>query len=126
MGTGLHNGTNPEDQGTKRAWLFSFFVSLTQTPPIKGIVPRCIVELFSTMEQHAKDDPDFKYDIYVSFLELYNEELVDLLNPQTIQRRKGTSTSPTTEVTIREDVAGNIYWSGVREERCSCPDELLG
>lgn len=78
------------------------------------------------MEQHAKDDPDFKYDIYVSFLELYNEELVDLLNPQTMQRRKGTSTSPATEVTIREDVAGNIYWSGVREERCSCPDELLG
>jgi hypothetical protein len=29
------------------------------------------------------------------------------------------------EVTIREDIAGNIYWSGVKEERCYSPDELL-
>ncbi|CAO3641778.1 unnamed protein product [Mucor fragilis] len=29
------------------------------------------------------------------------------------------------EVTIREDIAGNIYWSGVREERCYNPEELL-
>lgn len=30
------------------------------------------------------------------------------------------------EISIREDVQGNIYWSGVREEPCHDPDELLG
>ncbi|KAI9318100.1 hypothetical protein BX666DRAFT_2026500 [Dichotomocladium elegans] len=107
MGTGLHNGITPEDQ---------------------GIVPRCIVELFQTMEERGRESPDFKYDIYVSFLELYNEELVDLLNPHTIQQRKkgASGAAPVAEVTIREDITGNIYWSGVREERCNSPDELLG
>lgn len=33
--------------------------------------------------------------------------------------------SPPCEVQIREDVHGQIYWSGVREEQCSSPDELL-
>jgi hypothetical protein len=28
-------------------------------------------------------------------------------------------------VQIREDIHGGIYWSGVREEPCSSPDELL-
>lgn len=78
----------------------------------------------------------FDYQVYVSFLELYNEELIDLLNPYHTQKRKqfgGAPTSatsaappPPAEVTIREDVAGNIYWSGVKEELCSSPEELLG
>lgn len=72
--------------------------------------------------------PGFDYQVYVSFLELYNEELIDLLNPYHTQKRKGgviTGTTPA-EVTIREDVAGNIYWSGVKEELCTSPEELLG
>lgn len=79
------------------------------------------------MHERKKQSPDYKFEIYVSFLELYNEELVDLLNPQTSQRKKGGSGSGGgVEVSIREDVAGNIYWSGVREERCHSPEELLG
>ncbi|KAI9277030.1 hypothetical protein BDA99DRAFT_474946 [Phascolomyces articulosus] len=107
MGTGLHNTTAREDE---------------------GIVPRSMVRLFESMEQRAEKDPDFKYEIFVSFLELYNEELVDLLNPNTLQRKKGSNNNApsSAEITIREDIAGNIYWSGVREERCSSPDELLG
>ncbi|KAI8368231.1 uncharacterized protein BYT42DRAFT_123129 [Radiomyces spectabilis] len=106
MGTGLDNGANPENE---------------------GIVPRCIVELFRTLQEKAEANPNFKYEIFVSFLELYNEELLDLLNSPTTQRRKSGSMSiPPTEVTIREDIAGNIYWSGVKEEPCYSPEELLG
>ncbi|KAG2221922.1 hypothetical protein INT45_013258 [Circinella minor] len=108
MGTGLHNTTVREEE---------------------GIVPRSMVRLFESMEQRAQESPDFKYEILVSFLELYNEELVDLLNPNTIQRRKNNNNNNnnmSAEVSIREDIAGNIYWSGVREETCSSPEELLG
>lgn len=52
----------------------------------------------------------------VSFLELYNEDLVDLLNP---------SKSKKCDVQIREDVNGNIYWAGVREEVCQTPEDLV-
>lgn len=91
-------------------------------PKRVGIVPRCIIELFRTLQERA-ENPDYTYEIYVSFLELYNEELIDLLNPQ--NKRKSNSHN-NTEVSIREDIAGNIYWSGVKEERCHSPEELLG
>ncbi|KAF7732750.1 Kinesin-like protein kif21b [Apophysomyces ossiformis] len=100
MGTGLDSAANPENE---------------------GIVPRCIVELFRTLQERT-ENPDYTYEVYVSFLELYNEELIDLLNPQS----KRKSNSHNTEVSIREDIAGNIYWSGVKEERCHSPEELLG
>jgi hypothetical protein len=52
---------------------------------------------------------------------LYNEELVDLLNPQArLTGRRGTA------LTIREDAQGGIYWSGVKEEPVLSPDDLFG
>lgn len=101
-----------------------------------GIVPRCIVDLFRNLEERSESNSEFKYEVYVSFLELYNEELIDLLSPQLQQasttaakRKSGSGVPPpvntAVEVTIREDIAGNIYWSGVREERCYNPEELI-
>lgn len=94
---------------------------------LTGIVPRCILDLFRNLEQRSESNQEFKYEVYVSFLELYNEELIDLLSPhhQHNKKKTGAHAAPTVEVTIREDVAGNIYWSGVREEKCENPDELL-
>ncbi|KAI8985351.1 hypothetical protein BDB01DRAFT_787734 [Pilobolus umbonatus] len=97
MGTGLESTVNPEHE---------------------GIVPRCILDLFRKLQARSEAQADSTYEVYVSFLELYNEELIDLLSPQ---KKKGHGV----EVTIREDIAGNIYWSGVREERCNNPEELL-
>ncbi|KAI9254644.1 hypothetical protein BY458DRAFT_535636 [Sporodiniella umbellata] len=79
----------------------------------QGIVPRFIDDLFCRIEQ-KKDDAD--YQVLVSFLELYNEDLLDLLNPQSKKK---------CDVQIREDVNGNIYWAGVREEVCQSPEELV-
>ncbi|KAG2218460.1 hypothetical protein INT45_003004 [Circinella minor] len=104
MGTGLENTNDPENE---------------------GIVPRCILELFEKLQERADQDPEYKYEVAVSFLELYNEELIDLLNPTTAQKRKNANSVNTTEISIRE-IAGSIYWSGVREEPCSSPEELLG
>ncbi|KAI8638882.1 hypothetical protein BD408DRAFT_446474 [Parasitella parasitica] len=118
MGTGLESAVNPEHE---------------------GIVPRCIVDLFRNLEERSESNKEFQYEVYVSFLELYNEELIDLLSPQFQQQAAAAATpiaakrksgvplpvSTSVEVTIREDIAGNIYWSGVREERCCSPEELL-
>ncbi|KAI9499210.1 hypothetical protein BDB00DRAFT_223398 [Zychaea mexicana] len=105
MGTGLENTNDPENE---------------------GIVPRCILELFEKLQERADQDPEYNYEVAVSFLELYNEELIDLLNPSTAQKRKNGNSVGSTEISIREDIAGNIYWSGVREEPCAGPEELLG
>lgn len=89
------------------------------------------MDLFRKLNEQSESDSNFNYEVYVSFLELYNEELIDLLSPQhqasaAAKRRSGIGLpSNGVEVTIREDIAGNIYWSGVREERCYSPEELL-
>lgn len=98
-------------------------------------MPRCIIELFQVLKAREAQDQDYKFEIYVSFLELYNEEFIDLLNNPQQSKRKSTSSQQnlnaatsnnTNEVSVREDVAGNIYWSGVKEELCYSPEELLG
>ncbi|KAI7849860.1 hypothetical protein BDC45DRAFT_546816 [Circinella umbellata] len=77
-----------------------------------GIVPRFVESLFTELAKRQTSS-----QVYVSFLELYNEDLVDLLNP--VKRGEGL------HVSIREDVQGNICWVGVREESVSTPRQLL-
>lgn len=44
-----------------------------------GIIPRTLYRLFHTLEGQAKDS---EYAVRASFVELYNEELRDLLSPE--------------------------------------------
>ncbi|CEI90688.1 hypothetical protein RMCBS344292_05005 [Rhizopus microsporus] len=92
----------------------------------EGIVPRCIVELFEILKNREAQDPEYKYEIYVSFLELYNEDFIDLLNnTQQTKRRSQQQLPQVTEVSIREDITGQIYWTGVKEEICYSPQDVL-
>ncbi|GAA5807233.1 hypothetical protein MFLAVUS_000589 [Mucor flavus] len=85
----------------------------------EGIVPRFINSLFEGL--NANKSPNYSFQVYVSFLELHNEDLVDLLCPSAVKR-----TGYVSNLTIREDNQGNICWSGVREEVVTSPDELMG
>jgi hypothetical protein len=58
-----------------------------------------------------------RYTIKVSFIEIYNEDLHDLLN-----------SAPPDEVppiNIREDTKGRIYWTGVKEVLVHSTDDVL-
>ncbi|CAO3612134.1 unnamed protein product [Cunninghamella echinulata] len=91
----------------------------------KGIVPRFIADLFEKLNTKHQGSEE-GYQVYVSFLELYNEELIDLLNMQDNRRRNNAGGgNGNCDISIREDIQGNIYWSGVREEKCLNPDDLL-
>ncbi len=76
-----------------------------------GIVQRAIEYIINSLSKLSH-----KADCQLSciFLELYNEELIDLLNPKS---RKGLS--------IREDANGYIYWSGVTEQAVSSVEDLF-
>ncbi|GAB5585246.1 Kinesin-like protein kif21a [Umbelopsis nana] len=69
-----------------------------------GIIPRFIHHLFAAV-------PDAQ--ISATFLELHNEDLIDLLNPSS------------KNISIREDSRGNIYWLGAQEQSTANPDQLL-
>lgn len=94
----------------------------------EGIVPRFIDSLFKGL--HANKSPNYSFQVCVSFLELHNEDLVDLLcsssNNGAVKRRGSEASTFVSNLTIREDSQGNICWSGVKEEIVSSPNELMG
>nr|CAG8543609.1 6662_t:CDS:10 [Entrophospora candida] len=71
----------------------------------KGLIPRAMSTLFSSI--NSVNYANRKYTLTVSFIEIYNEELIDLLGEEVGENRP--------QVTIREDSKGNILWSGLHE-----------
>ncbi|VDK33810.1 unnamed protein product [Taenia asiatica] len=74
-----------------------------------GIIPRAIVSLF----EQIKNITDSEFAVEAQFIELYNEELRDLLTP-----RKNP-------VKIQEKVGGGIYLSGATSVRISSVYDAL-
>ena len=50
-----------------------------------GITQRGIKQLFSRIEEMKQAEPTRHYNVFVSFLQIYNEKVFDLLNPQIVQ-----------------------------------------
>lgn len=46
----------------------------------KGIIPLVCAEMFNRISSHK--DPDVAYKVEVSYMEIYNEKVNDLLNPK--------------------------------------------
>ncbi|KAH6577921.1 hypothetical protein BASA62_000629 [Batrachochytrium salamandrivorans] len=87
-----------------------------------GIVPRAIESVFNRIQEMPQQDSgSTKTQVFVSFLELYNEELVDLLNS-----KPRASIPANMAPTIREDSAGRIVWLNTKEEVVNNTEELLG
>lgn len=77
----------------------------------KGITPRAVEEVFDRMnESQRESNGALNFTAKVSYVEIYNEDLIDLLAGDLDVR-------PT--VQIREDKQGNIIWSGLREVKVS-------
>ena len=47
-----------------------------------GIIPRAVRNVFQHLESKVQQDPSFEYVVKMSFLEIYNEKLDDLLSPE--------------------------------------------
>ncbi|XP_076762768.1 kinesin-like protein 31E [Xylocopa sonorina] len=87
---------------------------------VVGIIPRAIRHLFDGIaeaQQHAREraqmPPEFK--VTAQFLELYNEDLKDLLEPG----------GPRGGARIHEDPLGNIHLAGVEPRIVNSPEEAL-
>lgn len=69
------------------------------------------------------------FEIYTSFLEIYNEEIIDLLAPMEENRsNSNTATSKKKKhatFSIREDAKGEIYLTGLREEKIVSGEEIF-
>ncbi|RIA87565.1 P-loop containing nucleoside triphosphate hydrolase protein, partial [Glomus cerebriforme] len=84
-------------------------------PESKGIIPRAMETLFTSMKFSQYKTRQFT--IKVSFVEIYNEELIDLLGENIDESRP--------QVMIREDSKGNILWSGLQEMKVNNVEEVM-
>ncbi|NWS62436.1 KIF27 protein, partial [Chunga burmeisteri] len=77
----------------------------------KGIIPRAIQELF----QHISENHNIDFHVKVSYIEVYKEELRDLLELEASVK----------ELHIREDEKGNTVIVGAKEFQVECADEVI-
>lgn len=71
----------------------------------EGIIPRAVKAIFHTLYVD-KSATLASANIRVSMLEIYNDDVKDLLHPDI----------PTRDIMIREDKDGRIFFTGAREE----------
>ena len=85
-----------------------------------GIVPRVFKFVFEELEARKAAAEYAEFKVKVAFLELYNEELHDLLDPAGINKQTGKSAK---EITIREEKNGIISVRGLRDVDVASADE---
>ncbi|XP_061488488.1 kinesin-like protein KIF21B isoform X5 [Rhineura floridana] len=92
-----------------------------------GIIPRAINHLFSGIEERkrtAQEEgvpaPEFK--VSAQFLELYNEEILDLFD----STRDPDCRHRKSNIKIHEDASGGIYTTGVTSRLIGSQDEVNG
>ena len=71
----------------------------------EGVIPRAIKDIFYTL--HTEKAPNLAhFSVRVSMLEIYNDDVRDLLHPDIASK----------DIAIREDKDGRIFFTGAREE----------
>ncbi|XP_013371449.1 PREDICTED: kinesin-like protein KIF27 isoform X3 [Chinchilla lanigera] len=77
----------------------------------KGIIPRAIQEIFQSISENPSSD----FNVTVSYVEVYKEDLRDLLELETSMK----------ELHIREDEKGNTVIVGAKECHVESVDEVM-
>jgi len=101
------------NQGSGKTWTMGSSADVSMSSDRAGIIPRVIKYLFETVRYKESIDPNSTYKLSVQFLEIYGEDIKDLLD----QTR-------TSKVTIRETSEGEVFVSGAREELVSSVEQM--
>ena len=98
--------------GSGKTYTMGSSASNALTEDEVGIIPRVISDVFAGAEKLRGQS---ECVVRCAFLEVHNEEVRDLLHPDT----------PTKGISIRERADGAIVVSGIREERTRSYDDML-
>lgn len=86
--------------------------SMQGSPTDPGIIPQSVASIFN----HIKEHKESSFTVKVSYLEIYNEQLHDLLAPP------GTQAS---EVKLRDDPQRGVKAVGLKEVTVTTPSALM-
>ncbi|GER28636.1 kinesin motor family protein [Striga asiatica] len=88
-----------------------------ELPIEAGIIPRAVRQIFDTLEEQNAD-----YSMKVTFSELYNEEITDLLAQEDLP--KSTEDRPKKPISLMEDGKGCVNVRGLEEEAVYSANEI--
>ncbi len=95
----------------------TFSMQGTATSP--GVIPLAITDIFS----YIRETPHREFLLRVSYLEIYNEKIHDLLSPPAASTSLGAPQQE--EIKLREDSKRGVYASPLKEEIVQSPTQLL-
>jgi centromeric protein E len=96
----------------------TFSMQGTATSP--GVIPLAITDIFS----YIRETPHREFLLRVSYLEIYNEKIHDLLSPPAAGGI-GPGAAQQDEIKLREDSKRGVYASPLKEEIVQSPTQLL-
>lgn len=112
--------------GSGKTYTMGTGFDVAQSEEEEGIVPRAVSHLFRGIQerqQKAKErnepQPDFK--VTATFIELYNEEIFDLLDITRDPESRGKKS----HIKIHEDATGGIYVVGVTTRPVVSPKDTM-
>ena len=97
--------------GTGKTFTMEGFTS-EESVEARGIIPRAIEQIFHHIQINASGT--MKYLVRASYLQIYNEQISDLLKPER------------SNLTIREDKKKGVYVEGLSEWVVRSPAEIYG
>ncbi|KAL8696001.1 MAG: hypothetical protein Q9224_003025 [Gallowayella concinna] len=94
--------------------------SMQGTASSPGVIPLAIADIFS----YIRETPHREFLLRVSYLEIYNEKIHDLLCPAA-SGASGPGLPQVEEIKLREDSKRGVYASPLKEEIVQSPTQLL-
>ncbi|XP_010553387.1 PREDICTED: kinesin-like protein KIN-5C [Tarenaya hassleriana] len=88
-------------------------------PAGAGVIPRAVKQIFDTLECQQAE-----YSVKVTFLELYNEEITDLLAPEEISK-VSLEDKQKKQLPLMEDGKGGVLVRGLEEEIVTSASEIF-
>jgi kinesin family protein 6/9 len=82
----------------------------------RGMIPRAISQIFQEIGSRSND---FDYTVRVSYMEIYNELLFDLICDTPTADQQGTA------ISIQDDAKGEIHVKGLSLNLCRNEEEAL-
>ncbi|ONK71285.1 uncharacterized protein A4U43_C04F6900 [Asparagus officinalis] len=90
-----------------------------QLPSDAGVIPRAVKQIFDTLESQNAE-----YSVKVTFLELYNEEITDLLAPEEFSKA-ALEEKQKKPLPLMEDGKGGVLVRGLEEEIVTSASEIF-
>lgn len=95
--------------------------SMQGTASSPGVIPMAITDIFSFI----RETPQREFLLRVSYLEIYNEKIYDLLSPPSSVAGPNGQPAQQEEIKLREDSKRGVYATPLKEEIVQSPTQLL-